>query len=497
MRKVLLMFVCAGLLMAALGFFGVVVEVRAIEEEEQEELEQVIVEACEDEGSADVGAYELTVEEMKELFFGLYYAGRLPWYTKMAFEYSYDGKTGVVKEFFPSSLEGEVDRALYEQRVQEALDVCVLDGMSEYQIALALHDYLAEIGCYDETKTRRSGYDLLVHGTAVCSGYAAAYQDLLRRAGVDSYYVVSEEMNHGWNLVCIDGEWYHVDVTWDDATPDTYGYVRHDYFLLTDEEISSGDKGHFGWDGNIVCDDERFVDGYWRDVDSRICFESSERCYLVREEHNMNRVYARDEISGDERLLYADEVFRVKLDGSWWRYTHYGLSLVDDRLYLNAPDGILSIRTDGTEKKVAYRFDVEGNQQYIQGSFVSNDNAWISLSDSHGHLTKLLVSLVEIDGHMHEYSQTVVEPTCVDAGYTLFACVCGDVYRAEEREPLGHVLTQTEEERVMECEVCRARVEKGVSEDEVLRFGIVVGVFLALACAVGALFCGRKTQKND
>jgi hypothetical protein len=66
---------------------------------------------------------------------------------------------------------------------------------------------------------------------------------------MNAYYVVSDTDNHGWNIIQVDGNWYHVDVTHDDpilqdlSNPDKVyhydyvGEVRHDKFLLSDTEI--------------------------------------------------------------------------------------------------------------------------------------------------------------------------------------------------------------------------------------------------------------------
>lgn len=40
--------------------------------------------------------------------------------------------------------------------------------------------------------------------------------------------------------------------------------------------------------------------------------------------------------------------------------------------------------------------------------------------------------------HVHSYSDTVVEPTCIEGGYTLYECVCGDSYQGDEITALGH-----------------------------------------------------------
>src|SRR5699024_6097043 len=40
--------------------------------------------------------------------------------------------------------------------------------------------------------------------------------------------------------------------------------------------------------------------------------------------------------------------------------------------------------------------------------------------------------------HTHDYTATVIQPTCTEGGYTLHECDCGDSYQDNETDPLGH-----------------------------------------------------------
>ena len=44
---------------------------------------------------------------------------------------------------------------------------------------------------------------------------------------------------HSWNIAELDGEWYHVDCTWDDPILDPVDteFCRHYYFLVNDRDI--------------------------------------------------------------------------------------------------------------------------------------------------------------------------------------------------------------------------------------------------------------------
>ena len=135
---------------------------------------------------------------------------------------------------------------------------------SDYDRALFIPDYLAENCSYDfelleliVSKSEdfdRSGttaYGCLIDGSAVCSGYSAAYQVLLNRLGIvcgrldGESFGSGETVAHEWNYICLDGEYYYVDLTWDDLQTSTSAgefseHVTHSYFCISEEELLRG-----------------------------------------------------------------------------------------------------------------------------------------------------------------------------------------------------------------------------------------------------------------
>ncbi len=148
--------------------------------------------------------------------------------------------------------------------VDSAIASCVTDGMSDYEIAKALHDYLVLNNEYDMRyysgnipTISYTAYGALVNRTSVCAGYALAYQHLMEDAGIPCEYVTGMTTNgyHAWNIIHIGGEWYHVDATWDDPTPDREGYVRYKYFLKSDRAMS---RDHISWEASHACTSTKY-----------------------------------------------------------------------------------------------------------------------------------------------------------------------------------------------------------------------------------------------
>lgn len=120
-------------------------------------------------------------------------------------------------------------------------------GRSDYEKALFMHDHLIGHCRYDSASKGRddhhychTAYGCIVQGKAVCAGYAAAYQYLLQKCGIPCGVVSGiAKGSHAWNYVQLAGDYYWVDVTWDDPVFDDPGEetLRHIYFLLDDKRM--------------------------------------------------------------------------------------------------------------------------------------------------------------------------------------------------------------------------------------------------------------------
>lgn len=136
------------------------------------------------------------------------------------------------------------------QREQEIIDRVVQAGMSEAETVKAIHDWVVLNLADDASLTRFYAYDALHDGTAVCNGYALLTYDLLERAGIRAYVVTGtvheslspgvprENRGHAWNIVRVDGQWYQLDVTWDDPVPDEPGRLHYTFFLVDEKTIA-------------------------------------------------------------------------------------------------------------------------------------------------------------------------------------------------------------------------------------------------------------------
>lgn len=145
-------------------------------------------------------------------------------------------------------LTNQTQEAAVQKKVDQLLKTIIKPSMkTEFEKVKAINDYIVSNTTYG-TKTKaspHSAYALLMEGQAVCQGYALTAYKMLEQAGFDVKYVVGTVNNneaHAWNLVKIDGKWYHLDTTWNDPLPNRFGASSYDYFLVTDALLKKDHK---------------------------------------------------------------------------------------------------------------------------------------------------------------------------------------------------------------------------------------------------------------
>ncbi len=115
--------------------------------------------------------------------------------------------------------------------------------MDDYEKLKFFHDYLI-LNCESDKDYAFADtvYGALVEKKALCEGYSKAFSYLCNLAGIENVLVTGETyVAHMWNMVKLDGNWYHVDVTWDKSDDQLHevfpDVVLYQYFMVTDAVI--------------------------------------------------------------------------------------------------------------------------------------------------------------------------------------------------------------------------------------------------------------------
>ncbi len=399
--------------------------------------------------SIDISAYHFERYEFQEFF--QEFVNRHPEFFYISNRYSISLSGNYVNALFvyyvnPSTGQettntSELKKAVntYENTVKEILSY-VNSSWSPLEKALYLNDYLT-INCqYDLTYKNYDAYDALVSKTAVCQGYTLAYMDLLKRLGIPCEAVSSNSMNHIWNLVKINGSWYHVDTTWNDPTPDYCGYTGHSFLLkstswfLTQGEHSASD---YVYSGSLKASDasnSSYDNYFWNSVCSPFGYYNGH--WYANINHSLK------EFTGSSTGLKETRTLAT-LDNAGYPYGNG--SVFANMFYYSTPISIQAVDLATGQKVSPAIYTLTAAEQAngkIYGFFIGADGTLeyrLSQSPSEAGTHK------RISIHSHKFGSWTVQKasTCTETGQRSRSCtICG--YNEKQTTPAtGHVHTKT------------------------------------------------------
>lgn len=148
-------------------------------------------------------------------------------------------------------------------KVKTILAQNIKSGMTDLEKARAIHDWLILNNTYESYREGTvSGqinyYDALFRGKANCAGFTGAYQLFMECLGIQNEVALSAV--HGWNVIKLDGEWYNVDVTYDNNND--FEYIKYYMFLIPDKSlpnINHPNSYHRSINNKKKCTSEKYI----------------------------------------------------------------------------------------------------------------------------------------------------------------------------------------------------------------------------------------------
>ena len=190
----------------------------------------------------------LLAEELYNVFFQM----RLDhpeifWVTSFKYRYYKDSPNLI---FIPEYL-FEKNKILEHQKAMAARVEKLIrpaQKLSEWEKEKYVHDFICENVRYDKLKKAYSHEIIgpLGQSVGVCEGIAKAVKVLLDALGVWCVIAICSnnpekgiKYRHTWNIVKINGTYYHLDVTFDNSLGKDHENteIRYDYFNLDDQQI--------------------------------------------------------------------------------------------------------------------------------------------------------------------------------------------------------------------------------------------------------------------
>lgn len=159
-------------------------------------------------------------------------------------KYAYKWKGGIhsaTVQIYVSYRETYAQSKYVKQQAKKIVAAITKPQQSPHIKTKAIHDYIVRHVTYDKDMKKFTAYEALTAGKTVCQGYALLMQAMLEAAHISGKIIEGEAggLLHAWNLVQLDGHWYHIDVTWDDPISDHNNKGVYTYYMRTDQEMKT------------------------------------------------------------------------------------------------------------------------------------------------------------------------------------------------------------------------------------------------------------------
>ena len=390
----------------------------------------------------NLSGYQVPKSEFSDLWYYTFYGnGDLFYVNWTSGYYSSAGYITDVGIIYKDSFSNEDINTFYT--MADSILNAMPAGLNPQEKALYLHDYLATHCEYDLSYSKYNAYNVLVEKSAVCQGYALAYEFLCKRAGLTVYYVTSEENNHAWNIVMVDGRYYFVDCTWDD--PSNYWYESrclHKNFLRsrdgmvsTNHKISNADWTCYvmGNVSDLAVDSTKYDNYYWSDINSAMPFIGTTQAYVLSTDRS--NVYIRTNYGTVKTVAIGTTATWREMEGGYYSDSYGSMTAARGDFYFNSESAIYRMTADGTVTKFydltaeelstgyLYGLVTEGNclaySTAVRGWKKSNDDSF-----NYGSYTRKLLQICKVSFDANGGSGEMGTETLA-AGSSLVLPACG------------------------------------------------------------------------
>jgi len=277
---------------------------------------------------------------------------------EIAYKYRTNRPDELIRQL-PQSIETYRKKNPYEF-IRQLADYIDKNSTNDFERVKKAHDWIALNIQYDiNTSNTYSDYDkqrpdlVVSRGSAVCEGYARLFKALCDAMSINCVYIGGYAYGYGghaWNKVQINGNWYLIDVTWDnDVTRQGYGKRRND-------RVNQYDTNY------LFMKPEHFIFSHLPDNSQDQLLKnpvSSSQYKILRDFFSPNFFDTIDNINPDFKTMYRTNgvlelSFLLRNDSGIWFNVYDGKEKIIP--------GVASTRKTGQkEYKATFNFPQKGN----------------------------------------------------------------------------------------------------------------------------------------
>lgn len=141
------------------------------------------------------------------------------------------------------------------EKIDSIIEENIIETMDDERKIRVIHDYIINNSNYtkdedlnNDANNKATGN--LLNGYGLCSGYADSMALFLNKMGIDNYKIASD--THIWNLVYVNDNWLHLDLTWDDpVVSDGKDRLEILFFLINDNRLNEIKVDQHDYDKNV------------------------------------------------------------------------------------------------------------------------------------------------------------------------------------------------------------------------------------------------------
>lgn len=218
-------------------------------------LDYLVQEAYKFNSDINITEYKIPVSEIQRIVINLVDIPELYFINPEEFRYYWvqDSETGqklvtrLLMEYYMTQDEINAANAIIDSVAADYLSG-IKPEWNDLEKVIYTNNYLCRNCSYADNIIMSSHtiYGALVAKEPVCDGYSKAFKFLINKVGVESVVATSLSMQHAWNMVNVNGDFYHLDVTWNDDDKGV-GTISYVYFMCSDTGFSSSQRNHYGW----------------------------------------------------------------------------------------------------------------------------------------------------------------------------------------------------------------------------------------------------------
>ncbi len=321
----------------------------------------------------DVTSYGLTKTQVSEMMQDIMNTSPELFYVDKGYSISYNSNeivSTIIPTYIVTGTTLQEQKAFYQTSLNTILNQ-IDSSWSDLEKIVFTHDYLCQNYEYDATYSIYDTYNFFKEGKGVCQSYTLTFLAVMKELGIEASVASSTQMtpNHIWNVVQLNGHWYHLDITWDDplnsASDDKLGLAFHNNLLLSDTAIAtcrgSSSSYHYGWSSNYTCTDTTYDSYFWEDSKSPFQYLDGTWYYTYYDETSKNGTLATYDFDTAKTQSVTDlGKWYVNGSNSYYPGCYSGLDIYNGSLYYHTYSSIYAYHPSDKTTTTIYKPDKSG-----------------------------------------------------------------------------------------------------------------------------------------